>query len=152
MHADSLLAGRDLVRRSRVGHVDLPRLQEGGVGLQIFTSVTVVPLGLNIERNERGAFDLITLLGLAQLSPRRLARGLLGRARAAGRSSRERDRPRARRALMPVRSRADLDAAASRGAPRVDRHDRRAARDRRRALRSKETSRTSTSSSIAAFA
>ena len=92
MHADSLLAGRDLVRRSRVGHVDLPRLQEGGVGLQIFTSVTVVPLGLNIERNERGSFDLITLLGLAQLSPFAW-RGPLGRAELQSRSSRERDGP-----------------------------------------------------------
>ena len=34
LHADSLLFGRDLLERSETGHVDLPRLQEGGVGLQ----------------------------------------------------------------------------------------------------------------------
>jgi hypothetical protein len=37
LHADSLLWGRDLSRRSTVGHVDLPRLREGNVGLEIFT-------------------------------------------------------------------------------------------------------------------
>ena len=30
LHADSLLFGRDLLERSDMGHVDLPRLQEGG--------------------------------------------------------------------------------------------------------------------------
>jgi microsomal dipeptidase-like Zn-dependent dipeptidase len=79
MHADSLLAGRDLLRRSSVGHVDLPRLEEGGVGLQFFTAATVVPLGINIERNQRDRLDLITLLGIAQLSPMAW-RGPLGRA------------------------------------------------------------------------
>ncbi len=108
MHADSLMAGRDLVKRSHVGHVDLPRLQDGGVGLQIFTTVTVVPMGLNIERNERGAFDLLTLLGMAQLSPFAW-RGPLGRAEL------QADRlesviARSNGALVPVRSRADLDA------------------------------------------
>jgi membrane dipeptidase len=114
MHADSLLAGRDLVRRSRVGHLDLPRLQEGGVGLQIFTTVTVVPLGLNIERNERSAFDLITLLGLAQLSPFAW-RGPLGRAELQA-DRLESAMARSQGALVPVRSRADLDALIARRA------------------------------------
>ena len=50
----------------------------GGVGLQFFTTVTVAPFGLNMERNERGVFDQLTLLGLAQLSPFAW-RGPLGR-------------------------------------------------------------------------
>jgi membrane dipeptidase len=69
LHADSLLFGRNLLERSSLGHVDLPRLQEGGVGLQVFSLPTIVPFGLNIESNERPGLDAITIIGLAQLSP-----------------------------------------------------------------------------------
>ena len=69
LHSDSLLFGRNLLERSSLGHVDLPRLQEGGVGLQVFSLPTIVPFGLNIERNERPGLDAITIAGLAQLSP-----------------------------------------------------------------------------------
>ncbi|MBJ20143.1 MAG: peptidase M19 [Deltaproteobacteria bacterium] len=69
LHADSLLFGRNLLERSEIGHVDLPRLQQGGVGLQVFSLPTIVPLGQNVERTERSRFDLLTLAGIAQLSP-----------------------------------------------------------------------------------
>lgn len=69
LHADSLLFSRDLLDRGDLGHVDLPRLQEGGVGLQVFSLPTVVPYGINIHRNERGRLDMITLTGIAQLNP-----------------------------------------------------------------------------------
>ncbi len=69
LHADSLLFGRNLLERSDLGHVDLPRLQEGGVSLQVFSVPTVVPFGLNIERNERPGLDAITFAGMLQLSP-----------------------------------------------------------------------------------
>ncbi|HEY8156627.1 MAG TPA: membrane dipeptidase [Myxococcota bacterium] len=108
MHADSLLTGRDLLARSSVGHVDLPRLQEGGVGLQFFTAATVVPLGLNIERNESDAFDLLTLLGLAQISPFAW-RGPLGRAELQA-DRLEKTIAGSGGALVLVRTRADLDA------------------------------------------
>lgn len=68
LHADSMLFERDLLERGRHGHVDLPRLREGGVGLQVFAVPTVVPRGANIERTERGVLDMITLAGVAQLS------------------------------------------------------------------------------------
>ncbi len=68
LHADSLLFGRDLLARSSVGHVDVPRLREGGVALQIFTAATITPAGLDIDRNERDTFDMLTLVGLAQRS------------------------------------------------------------------------------------
>jgi microsomal dipeptidase-like Zn-dependent dipeptidase len=64
LHADSLLFGRDLLERSDLGHVDLPRLREGGVGLQVFAVPTVVPYGQNMERNEGDALDMLTLGGL----------------------------------------------------------------------------------------
>ncbi|MFP6654821.1 MAG: membrane dipeptidase [Myxococcota bacterium] len=68
LHSDSLLFGRNLLKRSDLGHVDLPRLIEGGAGLQVFSLPTIVPFGLNIESNERPGIDAITIGGLAQLS------------------------------------------------------------------------------------
>jgi microsomal dipeptidase-like Zn-dependent dipeptidase len=69
LHADSLLFGRDLTSRSSHGHVDLPRLREGGYVLQNFTVVTKVPYGLNIERNSERRLDDIQLLAIAGLWP-----------------------------------------------------------------------------------
>lgn len=70
-HADSLLWGRDLARRSARGHADLPRLREGNVALQVFTTVTKSPAGLNYDRNGADTRDNITLLSIAQLRPRK---------------------------------------------------------------------------------
>jgi membrane dipeptidase len=61
LHADSLLFGRDLRKRTDKGHVDLPRLREGNVMLQVFGVATSAPLGINIERNEPPGLDLIAL-------------------------------------------------------------------------------------------
>jgi hypothetical protein len=44
LHADSLLWGRDLLKKSDYGHVDLPRLVSGNVALQVFAVVTKTPL------------------------------------------------------------------------------------------------------------
>ena len=49
LHADSLLFGRDLLKRSSAGHVDVPRLLEGGMTLQVFSLVTRQPWGYNEE-------------------------------------------------------------------------------------------------------
>jgi membrane dipeptidase len=64
LHADSLLFGRNLLRRSTVGHVDLPRLEDGNVALQMFTIVTKVPRKLNFVRNADDT-DQITELAVA---------------------------------------------------------------------------------------
>lgn len=69
LHSDSLLFERNLLERSGVGHVDLPRLQEGGVALQVFSLPTIVPYGLNVEKNEAGGLEMLTLAGIVQLSP-----------------------------------------------------------------------------------
>ncbi len=79
LHADSLLFGRDLLERDTMGHVDLPRLQEGGVALQVFSLPTIVPFGLNIESNSGDGLDMLTLAGIVQLSPTALL-GPTGRA------------------------------------------------------------------------
>ncbi|MDX1539795.1 MAG: membrane dipeptidase [Geminicoccaceae bacterium] len=44
LHADTLKWERDLLERASFGHVDLPRLVEGNVGLQVFTIVTKSPV------------------------------------------------------------------------------------------------------------
>jgi len=79
-HADSLLWNRDLTKRSSYGQVDVPRLLEGNVALQVFTAVTQSPAGLTYERNDAAAPDNITLLALAQLWPMRTWRNLTERA------------------------------------------------------------------------
>ena len=65
LHADSLLWSRNLLVRHRRGQVDLPRLVDGGVGLQVFSVVTSVPAGAGNAGNRPG-FDLIGPLALAQ--------------------------------------------------------------------------------------
>lgn len=79
LHADSLLWGRDLAKRGQRGHVDLPRLVEGHVALQMFTLVTKTPRNLNIERNDAHT-DNIRLLAMAQRWPARTYSSLLERA------------------------------------------------------------------------
>jgi len=69
LHADSLLWHRDLLQRGDRGHVDLPRLREGGVALQVFGVVTRTPAGQNYDHNPADAFDMITLLAVAQRWP-----------------------------------------------------------------------------------
>lgn len=68
LHADTLLWKRDVLQRGERGHVDVPRLQDGGVALQVFTAVTKVPRGLNYEQNE-GSTDQIRWLAIVQLWP-----------------------------------------------------------------------------------
>jgi membrane dipeptidase len=107
LHSDSLLFGRNLLERSSLGHVDLPRLQEGGVGLQVFSLPTIVPFGLNIERNERPGLDAITVAGLAQLSP---TAWLGPTGRALYRAGRLRDYAKASDgSLLLIENRADLE-------------------------------------------
>ncbi|WP_417255314.1 dipeptidase [Celeribacter halophilus] len=69
LHADSLLWNRDLLKRADRGHVDFPRLREGNVAVQVFTTVTKSPAGQNYDHNSADARDNITLLGIAQLWP-----------------------------------------------------------------------------------
>lgn len=74
LHADALLWGRDLAVRSRWGHVDLPRLREGGVALQVFGIVTRFPVVAGIEWTDPRWPDAITLLGAVDLWPLRALR------------------------------------------------------------------------------
>jgi len=109
LHADPLLWQRDLGRRLGHGQVDVPRLIEGNVALQVFGLVTQSPLGQNFERNETDAPDVITLLAVLQRWPLATWRSRLARAEhqaakldalAAGSAGR----------LAVIRTRADLAA------------------------------------------
>lgn len=78
MHADTLLWNRDLLDRGTRGQVDLPRLEEGNVALQIFSSVTKTPKHQNYDANGADS-DNITLLAVAQMQPPRTWTSLLER-------------------------------------------------------------------------
>lgn len=69
LHADPLLWSRNLTKRGNRGQVDIPRLIEGNVAMQVFTAVTKSPAGQNYESNSAEAFDNITLLAVAQRWP-----------------------------------------------------------------------------------
>jgi microsomal dipeptidase-like Zn-dependent dipeptidase len=107
LHNDILLWNRDLLARHERGHSDLPRLVEGGIGLQVFSVVTRVPFGRNYEGTP-GDSDQITYLIAAQRWPMRTWTSLTERAlyqaeklhRAAARSDGR---------LTVLRTRADLD-------------------------------------------
>ena len=64
LHADPLLWGRDLNDRYSRGHLDLPRLRDGGVDLQVFGVVTKVPRSMNYYSNS-GDSDSLPLLFLS---------------------------------------------------------------------------------------
>lgn len=68
-HSDSLLWKRNLMDEHDYGHVDIPRLQQGNVALQMFTTVTKSPDGINYEANSADASDNITKLALVSLWP-----------------------------------------------------------------------------------
>jgi hypothetical protein len=70
LHADSLLWGRDLLRRGDRGQIDVPRLAEANVAVQFFGVVTQSPRGQNVWRND-DRMDLITPLAVLNRWPPR---------------------------------------------------------------------------------
>ncbi len=107
LHSDTLMWKRSLLDPAKRGHVDLPRMEAGHVGLQVFSSVTKTPSGQNYDANPSDT-DNITALAIGQMQPVRtwtslLERSLwhaekLNRAETASKGS-----------LLVVRTKADLD-------------------------------------------
>jgi membrane dipeptidase len=106
LHADSLLWGRNLLRRSSRGHIDLPRLADGNVPIQAFTVVTTSPRGLNIYQNSDST-DLIRYIAIFEGWPPRTWNSPKQRALyQAARLQKFADQSKG--ALVVVRSRSDL--------------------------------------------
>ena len=81
LHADPLLWNRNLLQRHTHGHVDVPRLIEGNVALQVFATVTKIPLGVGLRLERIAAnSDIVTLLAVGQVWPHRTWGSLLRRA------------------------------------------------------------------------
>lgn len=78
LHADTLLWKRNLLEDVDWGHVDLGRLQQGNVALQVFSSVTKTPEDMNYDGNS-GDTDQVTALVIGQLQPMRTWNSLLER-------------------------------------------------------------------------
>lgn len=78
LHSDTLMWKRDVLERAERGHMDLPRLVEGNVALQVFSSVSKTPKGQNYDANGADS-DNITLLAVAQMQPVRTWSSLLER-------------------------------------------------------------------------
>jgi membrane dipeptidase len=78
LHSDSLMWHRDINARANRAHMDVPRLADGNVALQVFSSVTKTPKGQNYDGNGADT-DNITLLTVAQLQPMRTWTSLIER-------------------------------------------------------------------------
>ena len=106
LHADSLLWGRNLLRRSSRGHIDLPRLADGNVSIQAFTVVTTSPRNLNIYQNSDST-DLIRYIAMFEGWPPRTWSS--PKQRALYQASRlQKFADRSKGALVIIRSRSDL--------------------------------------------
>lgn len=106
LHNDLLLWPRDPLKRYDRGHTDIPRLREGGIGLQVFAAVTKVPWGRSYQ-GTAGDSDQLPYLVSAQRWPIRTWTSRLERARYQATKLRrvvERDDR-----LMLLRTKADLD-------------------------------------------
>jgi len=80
LHSDTLLWHRDVLDHGERGHVDVPRLVEGGVAVQVFSTVTKAPKSLNYDQNT-GDSDQITGAVILQRWPVRTWGSLYERAR-----------------------------------------------------------------------
>ena len=79
LHSDTLLWNRDPAKASSIGHMDLPRLREGNVALQVFSATTKSPRHLNYTRNAADTDD-VTRLAVVSLWPPRTWTSLYERA------------------------------------------------------------------------
>jgi len=109
LHNDLLLWDRDPLEPGMSGHSDLPRLQVGNVAVQVFSTVTWTPHGLN-DRSNSPDTDDITLLAVASRWPMRTWTSRLARALHQA-DKLERAAAASGGALRLVRTRAELRAA-----------------------------------------
>ncbi len=111
LHSDTLMWKRDVLERSERGHMDLPRLREGNVALQVFSSVTKTPRGQNYDSNGSDT-DNITPLVVGQMQPVRTWNSLLQRS--LYHAEKLDDAAQNSKDLFVVRNQSDVDAIMSR--------------------------------------
>ena len=68
LHNDLMLVERDATQWGQSGHSDVPRLQAGNMGLQVFSAVTKTPFGLNPVSNSDKT-DMVLPLAIWQHWP-----------------------------------------------------------------------------------
>jgi len=66
LHGDSLLWKRNFLKRHNYGHIDLPRMIEANVGLQVLSMVTKSPFGQNEVSTDGDRPDMVTLITFFQ--------------------------------------------------------------------------------------
>jgi microsomal dipeptidase-like Zn-dependent dipeptidase len=108
LHSDTLLWHRDVLDHGNRGHVDIPRLVAGGVAIQVFSTVTKAPKGLNYEENT-GDSDMIVGVVVLQRWPVRTWNSLYERARYQAQRL-DKAAHRSDGALVFLRTRSDLEA------------------------------------------
>ncbi len=113
LHAATLVWSRDLFAPGRQGSVDVPRLTDGGVALQVFSAASRLSWYGDLHRTageQPGGpgFDLLTPLAVAQLWPRATWSSRLERVLYQGERLRQAVRLAGMR-LIAVRAQADLD-------------------------------------------
>ena len=108
LHSDTLLWHRDVLDRGTRGHLDVPRLVDGRVAVQVFSTVTKAPKALNYEENT-GDSDQITAAVILQRWPIRTWNSLFERARYQAQRL-EKEARKSDGALMFIRSRKDIEA------------------------------------------
>ena len=79
LHCDALITSRNLLKQGSYGHVDLPRLQEGNVAVQVFTIVTLAQTNVGVPWIPT-EMDALTLQVIAQRWPVRTWRSTFQRA------------------------------------------------------------------------
>lgn len=107
LHADTTLWSRSLLGHADRGHVDIPRMLEGNIALQMFTAVTKSPRGQNYDANSAESPDVISLLALAQRWPIETRDSLT--ARALHQASRLEDAAQSSDSFMLVTSKGELN-------------------------------------------
>jgi microsomal dipeptidase-like Zn-dependent dipeptidase len=80
LHADPLLWNRDLLVRNTIGHIDIPRLQEGGFALQDFSVVSKSPRSANYVKTDASDGDVMADRARAENWPRKTWDSVLQRA------------------------------------------------------------------------
>lgn len=69
LHSDVLIQPRNILKESKVGHVDVPRLIKGNVAIQAFTTVSRVNIASDMHHTPSDALNVMPAKFFSQLWP-----------------------------------------------------------------------------------